>query len=121
MSPRVKTGTPTEFSRAVIDAISHLIRMSGLPVREVVKRSGFSTNYFYVRMRHEAPFNTNDIAAIAEVLEIEPKEIIDAATETLNAARQNAPANNQQEMALAARRVTPREQQMLDEYNSFDS
>lgn len=92
MSPRVKVGEPTAFSKAVIDAVSHMIGMSGFPVRAIVKQAGFSTNYFYTRMRYEAPFNTNDVAAIASALNVEPKEIIELAVKTMQISHVHASA-----------------------------
>lgn len=56
------------FSLDVINEIRRAIDESGLSDSEIIKQSGISSAYFYRRMRGERPFNTNDIAKIADVL-----------------------------------------------------
>lgn len=46
---------------------------------ELIRSAGFSANYFYIRLRGESPFNTNDIEKLAEALEVEPHEVLQLA------------------------------------------
>ena len=46
---------------------------------ELIRAAGFSANYFYIRLRGEAPFNTNDIERLAEALDVEPHEVLQLA------------------------------------------
>lgn len=42
---------------------------------EFFEKSGITSNYWYTRMRYEAPFNTSDIDNIASALGLEPIDI----------------------------------------------
>jgi hypothetical protein len=46
----------------------------------VLADAGMSRNYFYKRLRGEAPFNTNDVGNICDVLGIDPMQLMCQAT-----------------------------------------
>lgn len=89
MSPRGSEKSPVTFSRAVSDAIDHLIGVSGIPVAQVIRDAGLSRTYYYKRIRYELSFTTNDISAIAEAIDIEPDVIINEALGRMSARESN--------------------------------
>jgi hypothetical protein len=56
------------FSLDVIRELKRAIDESGISNTELVKRAEMSSDYFYVRMRGEKPFTTNDVSKIAEAI-----------------------------------------------------
>ena len=55
----------TEDSRRIIDICRKLLKNSGITIDEFFESSGLSNNYWYKRMRYEAPLNTSDVEHIA--------------------------------------------------------
>ena len=55
----------TEDSKRIIDTCRQLLKNSGIPIDEFFDSSGLSNNYWYKRMRYEAPLNTSDVEHIA--------------------------------------------------------
>lgn len=55
----------TEDSRRIIDVCRQLLKNSGITIDEFFDSSGLSNNYWYKRMRYEAPLNTSDVEHIA--------------------------------------------------------
>lgn len=55
----------TEDSKRIIDVCRQLLKNSGITIDEFFDSSGLSNNYWYKRMRHEAPLNTSDVEHIA--------------------------------------------------------
>lgn len=55
----------TEDSKRIIDACRRLLKNSGISIDEFFDSSGLSNNYWYKRMRYEAPLNTSDVEHIA--------------------------------------------------------
>ena len=55
----------TEDSKRIIDACRQLLKNSGITIDEFLDSSGLSNNYWYKRMRYEAPLNTSDVEHIA--------------------------------------------------------
>lgn len=55
----------TEDSKRIIDACRQLLKNSGITIDEFFDSSGLSNNYWYKRMRYEAPLNTSDVEHIA--------------------------------------------------------
>lgn len=55
----------TEDSRKIIDICRDLLSASGMSIKEFLSASGLGNNYWYMRMRHEAPLNTSDVEHIA--------------------------------------------------------
>lgn len=44
--------------------------------RDLARAAGLSENYFYIRMRYEKPFNTNDLSALAKALGVSPDDLL---------------------------------------------
>lgn len=57
----------TPMSRAIIDVSRDLLGQSDMSALRFFEESGFSSNYWYKRMRYEAPFTTSDVDRIADV------------------------------------------------------
>ena len=55
----------TEDSKRIIDVCRQLLKNSGITIDEFFDSSGLSSNYWYKRMRYEAPLNTSDVEHIA--------------------------------------------------------
>lgn len=55
----------TEDSKRIIDVCRRLLKNSGISIDEFFASSGLSNNYWYKRMRYEAPLNTSDVEHIA--------------------------------------------------------
>lgn len=55
----------TEDSKRIIDACRQLLKNSGITIDEFFDSSRLSNNYWYKRMRYEAPLNTSDVEHIA--------------------------------------------------------
>ena len=55
----------TEDSKRIIDICRQLLKNSDISIDEFFDSSGLSNNYWYKRMRYEAPLNTSDVDHIA--------------------------------------------------------
>lgn len=55
----------TEDSKRITDVCRQLLKNSGITIDEFFDSSGLSNNYWYKRMRYEAPLNTSDVEHIA--------------------------------------------------------
>lgn len=55
----------TDDSKRIIDVCRQLLKNSGITIDEFFDSSGLSNNYWYKRMRYEAPLNTSDVEHIA--------------------------------------------------------
>lgn len=55
----------TEDSKRIIDVCRQLLKNSGITIDEFFDSSGLSNNYWYKRMRYEAPLTTSDVEHIA--------------------------------------------------------
>lgn len=55
----------TEDSKRIIDVCRQLLKNSGITIDEFFDSSGLSNNYWYKRMRYEAPLNTSDVEHVA--------------------------------------------------------
>lgn len=55
----------TEDSKRIIDVCRQLLKNSGITIDEFFDSSRLSNNYWYKRMRYEAPLNTSDVEHIA--------------------------------------------------------
>ena len=62
---RVSKNEVTEDSKRIIDVCRQLLKNSGITIDEFFDSSGLSNNYWYKRMRYEAPLNTSDVEHIA--------------------------------------------------------
>ena len=65
----------TEDSKRIIDACRQLLKNSGITIDEFFDSSGLSNNYWYKRMRYEAPLNTSDVEHIASTFELTSLDI----------------------------------------------
>lgn len=74
------SGAASSYSRRVSEAVKLVRARSGLSNADLIREAGFSTNYFYVRLRGEAPFDTNDLDRIARALNIEVEDITHTAS-----------------------------------------
>jgi len=63
------------FSWRVIDQIQKLIEERGLTDAQVIRDSGMPRNTFYRKMRGETPLDTDDIAKLADALQVDPGEL----------------------------------------------
>ena len=55
----------TEDSKRIINICRQLLKNSDISIDEFFDSSGLSNNYWYKRMRYEAPLNTSDVEHIA--------------------------------------------------------
>lgn len=69
-------GSSTEFSNGVARVIEQLRERARLSSVELSAAADMSSNYYYKRIRGEAPFNTNDIEKLAGALEIDLAELL---------------------------------------------
>lgn len=65
----------TEDSKRIIDVCRQLLKNSGITIDEFFYSSGLSNNYWYKRMRYEAPLNTSDVEHIASTFGLTSLEI----------------------------------------------
>lgn len=65
----------TEDSRKIIDICRDLLSASGMGIKEFLSASGLGNNYWYMRMRYEAPLNTSDVEHIASTFGITSLDI----------------------------------------------
>lgn len=84
----------TEDSKRIIDTCRQLLKNSGIPIDEFFDSSGLSNNYWYKRMRYEAPLNTSDVEHIASTfgltsLDIYTRALGSDAARTYNLGHQN--------------------------------
>jgi transcriptional regulator with XRE-family HTH domain len=70
----------SDYSRRVVANVERLRDHAGLTNAHLITVSGMSRNYFYIRMRHEAAFTTEDIVGLAKALGVEPA-VLSAVTE----------------------------------------
>ena len=84
----------TEDSKRIIDVCRQLLKNSGITIDEFFDSSGLSNNYWYKRMRYEAPLNTSDVEHIASTfgltsLDIYTRALGSEAARTYARERQN--------------------------------
>lgn len=84
----------TEDSKRIIDVCRRLLKNSGISIDEFFDSSGLSNNYWYKRMRYEAPLNTSDVEHIASTfgltsLDIYTRALGSEAARTYARKRQN--------------------------------
>ena len=84
----------TEDSKRIIDVCRRLLKNSGISIDEFFDSSGLSNNYWYKRMRYEAPLNTSDVEHLASTfgltsLDIYTRALGSEAARTYARERQN--------------------------------
>ena len=65
----------TEDSKRIIDICRRLLKNSDISIDEFFESSGLSNNYWYKRMRYEAPLNTSDVEHIASTFGLTSRDI----------------------------------------------
>lgn len=65
----------TEDSKRIIDICRQLLKNSDISIDEFFDSSGLSNNYWYKRMRYEAPLNTSDVEHIASTFRLTSLDI----------------------------------------------
>lgn len=65
----------TEDSKRIINICRQLLKNSDISIDEFFDSSGLSNNYWYKRMRYEAPLNTSDVEHIASTFELTSLDI----------------------------------------------
>lgn len=98
--------TSTAFSRRVVRAVEQLRDQRRLSNTELIREAGFSANYFYIRLRGEAPFNTNDIEKLANALDVDPHEVLQLAESPALGADDDAERLERLDGVELARRLT---------------
>jgi transcriptional regulator with XRE-family HTH domain len=59
----------------VVANVDRLRRAKGLTVGELISRAGMTKSYYQSRAGFSLPYNTNDIEALAAVLEVTPEQL----------------------------------------------
>jgi hypothetical protein len=69
-------GAPTPFSRQIVKAVTRLRDDAQMTNVELIRKADFSPNYFYMRLRGDALFDTNDIDKLATAFGVTPADVI---------------------------------------------
>lgn len=95
----------TEDSKRIIDVCRRLLKNSGISIDEFFDSSGLSNNYWYKRMRYEAPLNTSDVEHIASTFGLTSLDIY---TRALGSEAARAYAASERESRITDDLVEPR-------------
>ena len=95
----------TEDSRKIIDICRDLLSASGMGIKEFLSASGLGNNYWYMRMRYEAPLNTSDVEHIASTFGLTSLDIY---TRALGSEAARAYAARERESQITDDLVEPR-------------
>lgn len=95
----------TEDSRKIIDICRDLLSASGMGIKEFLSASGLGNNYWYMRMRYEAPLNTSDVEHIASTFGLTSLDIY---TRALGSDAARAYAASERESRITDDLVEPR-------------
>ena len=95
----------TEDSKRIIDVCRQLLKNSGITIDEFFDSSGLSNNYWYKRMRYEAPLNTSDVEHIASTFGLTSLDIY---TRALGSEAARAYAAREREFQVTDDLVEPR-------------
>ena len=87
----------TDDSRKIINVCRNLLSDSGMSIKEFLYSSGLGNNYWYMRMRYEAPLNTSDVEHIASTFGLTSLDIYTRALGS-DAARAYAARERQNEI-----------------------
>lgn len=94
----------TADSRRIIDVCRDLLARSGIGIKEFLATSGLGNNYWYMRMRYEAPLNTSDVEHIAAAFHLKSLDIYTMALGD-EKARQIKTASEEERIASALQRL----------------
>lgn len=95
----------TEDSKRIIDVCRQLLKNSGITIDEFFDSSGLSNNYWYKRMRYEAPLNTSDVEHIASTFGLTSLDIY---TRALGSDAARAYAARERESRITDDLIEPR-------------
>lgn len=95
----------TEDSKRIIDICRQLLKNSDISIDEFFDSSGLSNNYWYKRMRYEAPLNTSDVEHIASTFGLTSLDIY---TRALGSDAARAYAASERESRITDDLVEPR-------------
>lgn len=95
----------TEDSKRIIDVCRQLLKNSGITIDEFFDSSGLSNNYWYKRMRYEAPLNTSDVEHIASTFGLTSLDIY---TRALGSEAARAYAAREREFQITDDLIEPR-------------
>lgn len=95
----------TEDSKRIIDICRQLLKSSDISIDEFFDSSGLSNNYWYKRMRYEAPLNTSDVEHIASTFGLTSLDIY---TRALGSEAARAYAAREREFQVTDDLVEPR-------------
>lgn len=95
----------TEDSRRIINVCRNLLSDSGMSIKEFLYSSGLGNNYWYMRMRYEAPLNTSDVEHIASTFGLTSLDIY---TRALGSEAARAYAAREREFQVTDDLVEPR-------------
>ena len=87
----------TDDSRKIINVCRNLLSDSGMSIKEFLYSSGLGNNYWYMRMRYEAPLNTSDVEHIASTFGLTSLDIYTRALGS-DAARAHAARERQNQI-----------------------
>lgn len=68
--------TPTDTSRSIAAHVSAALSTAGIPQREVASRTGIPITTLSRRLTGHSPFNTNELALIADLLDTTVSRLI---------------------------------------------
>lgn len=95
----------TEDSKRIIDICRQLLKSSDISIDDFFDSSGLSNNYWYKRMRYEAPLNTSDVEHIASTFGLTSLDIY---TRALGSEAARAYAAREREFQVTDDLVEPR-------------
>lgn len=95
----------TDDSRKIINVCRNLLSDSGMSIKEFLYSSGLGNNYWYMRMRYEAPLNTSDVEHIASTFGLTSLDIY---TRALGSDAARAYAAREREFQVTDDLVEPR-------------
>lgn len=95
----------TEDSKRIINICRQLLKNSDISIDEFFDSSGLSNNYWYKRMRYEAPLNTSDVEHIASTFGLTSLDIY---TRALGSEAARAYAAREREFQVTDDLVEPR-------------
>lgn len=95
----------TDDSRKIINVCRNLLSDSGMSIKEFLYSSGLGNNYWYMRMRYEAPLNTSDVEHIASTFGLTSLDIY---TRALGSDAARAYAARERESRITDDLVEPR-------------
>lgn len=95
----------TDDSRKIINVCRNLLSDSGMSIKEFLYSSGLGNNYWYMRMRYEAPLNTSDVEHIASTFGLTSLDIY---TRALGSDAARAYATRERQSQITDDLVEPR-------------